>query len=407
MGLPCSGSPRSIAAEVQVSLKERIRGEGRALGFNRIGFAAAGERPESRLLREWLGRGYAGGMAWMRRRLRERADPSVLAPWARSLVVATLPYDAAPGRRRPGSGLISRYARGPDYHLVLKGQLGALGRVLEECSPGARVRPVVDTGAILEKPWASAAGLGWQGKHTNLIDPSAGSWLFIGEILTDIELDPDDALITDQCGECTRCLDACPTGALPEPYVLDSRRCISYLTIEHRETIPVELRPRMGAWIFGCDVCQEVCPWNRFPSTGDAPLAGATEVSELADYLRLSPAEFRRRFARSAVLRAGWRGFLRNVSVAMGNSGDSRAVGPLIDALENSDPLVREHVAWAIGRLATDTGREALRSRLAREEDPGVRAAISMALEDDGVAGDGPSRSPVSPDTTRPSPGIQ
>ena len=269
------------------------------------------------------------------------------------------------------------------------------------------MRPVVDTGAILEKPWASAAGLGWQGKHTNLIDPSAGSWLFIGEILTDIELEPDDAVITDQCGTCTRCLDACPTDALPEPYVLDSRRCISYLTIEHREAIPEEIRPKMGAWIFGCDVCQEVCPWNRVPSMRDGVPVGAPEASELAGLLRLSPAEFRRRFAGSAVRRAGWRGFLRNVAVAMGNSGDPRAAGPLIEALEIPDSLVREHVVWALSRLATDTGREALRSRLSREEDRSVRAAITRALEDAGMTGERPPRRPVPPDATPPSPGIQ
>ena len=365
-----------------MSLKERIRAEGRALGFARVGFASAAERPEAVLLREWLGRGYAGEMRWMHRRVRERGNPIALAPWVRTLILATLPYSDSATGHAAGKGRISRYARGRDYHRVIKVRLAELGEVVRSLSPDARVHPVADTGAILEKPWASAAGLGWQGKHTNLIDPGSGSWLFIGELLTDLELDPDLHEITDRCGSCTRCLEACPTGAFPQPYVLDASRCISYLTIEHPGPIPEELRPAMGDWIFGCDVCQEVCPWNREPESCDPDFRSDAPLPDLAELLRLTPPEFRRRFAGTAVHRTGWRRLLRNAAVALGNSGDVRAVAPLRQALDIPDILIREHVVWALGRLGTEEALVALRELRSGERDPGVLAAISKALSD-------------------------
>jgi len=337
-----------------MSLKERMRAEGKALGFTRVGFAAPGERPESRLLREWLRLGHAGEMDHLHRRQSERSDPRVLAPWVKSLVVAALPY-ANSSPVPPGSARLSRYARGRDYHRVLGERLKTLGRVIEEAIPGGSVRPVVDTDAILEKPWAAAAGLGWQGKHTLLIHPDAGSWFFLGEILTDVEIEPDRPAVTNRCGTCTRCIDACPTAAFPEPYVLDSRRCISYLTIEHKSAVPEGLRSLVGEWVFGCDICQEVCPWNSRPDRGDPELEAAGDPPRMAEMMEMGREEFNRRFAGTPLRRAGWSRLLRNVAVALGNSGDSGAVPVLRKALAIPDPLIREHVSWALDRLLHST----------------------------------------------------
>ena len=344
-----------------MNLKERIRAEGHSLGFPRVGFAAPAERPESRLLREWLRLGHAGEMEYLHRRRSERSDPGVLAPWVKSLVVAALPY-ANSSPVPPGSARLSRYARGRDYHRVLRERLRTLGRVVEEAVPGARVRPVVDTGAVLEKPWGAAAGLGWQGKHTLLIHPDAGSWFFLGEILTDVEIEPDRPAVADRCGACTRCLDACPTAAFPEPYVLDSRRCISYLTIEHKSAVPEGLRSLVGDWVFGCDICQEVCPWNSRPERGDPELEAAGDPPRMAELMEMSREEFNRRFAGTALRRTGWSRLLRNVAVALGNSGDSGAVPVLRKALAIPDPLIREHVAWALDRLLHSADPAAPRS---------------------------------------------
>jgi epoxyqueuosine reductase len=237
---------------------------------------------------------------------------------------------------------------------VLRGRLQQLGEFLSALSPGAIWSPVVDTGAILEKPWAAAAGLGWQGKHTNLIDAESGSWFFLGELVTDLQLQPDPSSVTDRCGSCTRCLEACPTQAFPEPYVLDARRCISYLTIEHRGPIPEEHRAGMGNWVFGCDVCQEVCPWNENPVQGDVEFETGGDAPALAELMRLSREEFQHRYAGTPLRRTGWRRLLRNVAVALGNSGDPGAVQPLRDALAIPDPLIQEHVRWALHRLGAD-----------------------------------------------------
>jgi epoxyqueuosine reductase len=334
-----------------MNLKQDIRRECERLGFSRVGFAAARRHASAQRLREWLDRDYAGTMAWMRDRWEERSDPTHLAPWARSLILTALPYDAEPPAAGPMQARVSRYAGGPDYHDVMKERLSRLSDFICGIIPGARSCPVVDTGAVLEKAWGAGAALGWQGKHTNLIDHESGSWFFVGELLTELELDPDETPITDRCGTCTRCLEACPTQAFPEPYVLDARRCISYLTVEHRGPIPEDLRESMGDWVFGCDVCQEVCPWNQDPSPGDAELAGPRDALHLAELMRMSRDEFNRRFAGTALRRTGWSRFLRNVAVALGNSADSRAVEPLREALLLPDPLVREHAQWALDRL--------------------------------------------------------
>ena len=343
-----------------MNLKERLRLEARQLGFSRLGFATASTHPAGARLRKWLDRDYAGDMAWLHSRAEERTDPTRLIPWARTILVAALPYSSPePENSQPAGARISRYARGWDYHEVLKERLRRLGEILAEISPGARSSPVVDTGAILEKPWAASAGLGWQGKHTNLIDPESGSWFFLGELVTDLQLEPDSSVVTDRCGSCTRCLEACPTQAFPEPYVLDSRKCISYLTIEPRGAIPEELRSGMGNWVFGCDICQEVCPWNHDAPGGDAELEAPGDAPELAELIRMSREEFNRRFAGTALRRTGWSRFVRNVAVALGNSGDPGAVEPLRDALAIPDPVIQEHVQWALRRLGAENSTEA------------------------------------------------
>jgi epoxyqueuosine reductase len=351
-----------MAVESSMSRQERIRAAGLRLGFSRIGFAAARERPEAASLAEWLGRGYAGEMGWLHRRRRERCDPTLLAPWVRGLVLASLPYSGSAPAAPRGAARISRYACGGDYHRVLRQRLEALGGIVTEAFPGARVRSVVDTAAVLEKPWAAEAGLGWQGKHTNLIDPDSGSWMFLGEILTDAELESDEPAVTDRCGTCTRCLEACPTGAFPEPYVLDSRRCISYLTIEHKGSIPRDLRPGLGDWVFGCDICQEVCPWNREAAECDPAFAAASEPPGLRDLMEMNREQFNRRFAGTALRRTGWSRVLRNAAVALGNSRSADAVPVLEKALEIPDPLVQEHVAWALDHLRKSLAPESASS---------------------------------------------
>ena len=348
-----------------MTLNEEIRREGTRLGFARVGYARAREHPAASRLREWLERGYEGDMRYLARRVEERGDPAKLAPWSRSLILASLPYPGSDAPCPPGFARVSRYARGRDYHVMLKQRLAELAGRIARLAPGARCSPVADTGALLEKPWGVRAGLGWQGKHTNLIDPEGGSWFFVGELLTDLELEPDAPEVTDRCGSCTRCLEACPTQAFPEPYVLDARRCISYLTIEHKTAIPEDLRVAMANHVFGCDICQEVCPWNAAATQEGSGAGAGWEAPPAADLLELTREEFNRRFAGTALRRTGWSRVLRNAAVALGNSGDPEAVGTLRRALRIPDPLIREHVRWALGRLGdTRAARpeEALRS---------------------------------------------
>lgn len=336
-----------------MNLALELRERALALGFDKAGVAPVGPLDRAEFYREWLRSGFHGGMTYMAADPERRLDATRLLPGARSVVcVAKSYYTAAAPTDDPRTGRVSRYAWGDDYHDVLSGKLKELCGLLE--SRGAKAKACVDTSAVLEKLRARRAGLGWQGKHTNLLARDLGSWFFLGEILTDAELEPDAPHAKDHCGSCTRCIDVCPTGAIVAPYVLDSRRCISYLTIEHRGPIPRELRPLMGNLIFGCDLCQDVCPWNRFarvaPEAAFLPRAGNVAPA-LIGLLSMTEEEFRRRFRGSPVLRAKYGGFLRNVCVALGNGGDPAAVPHLRRALAHPDPLVREHAAWAIERL--------------------------------------------------------
>ena len=367
-------------------MKERIRGEGLSLGFGAIGFAEAGVAPYADRLSAWLAAGRHGTMAWIARDPARRVDPRVVLSGARTVISASVPYYRgdwpAPEAAGP-RGHIARYAWGRDYHKRIRSRLRRLARAIAAICPEARWLAYVDTGPMLDRAWAERAGVGWIGKNTNVILQGKGSWFFLGEILTDLAIDPDPPA-RNHCGTCSRCIAACPTGAIVGPYQLDARRCISYLTIEHRGAIPLELRPLIGTRIFGCDDCQEVCPWNRFAvATSDPDFADRPEqqTPELIPLLSLDEDAFRARFQGTAILRAKRNGFVRNVAVALGNLGDRRSVAPLAKALESDpDPLVRGHAAWALGRIGGDAPRSALTKAAARESSQDVITEIQAAL---------------------------
>lgn len=347
---------------MQEELGERVRAAGRALGFDAVGIAPAEPPPYAGFLGEWLARGYAGEMGWLARRAAEREDPRRVLPGARSVVVVGVVYDPGP-EEQPAAGTagrIARYAGGADYHDVLLERLRALEAEIAALAPGAQTRSYVDTGPVLERPLAARAGLGWVGKNTLLIHPALGSYLFLGVVLTDLEL-PSDAPEPDHCGSCRACLDACPTDAFPEPYVLDASRCLSYTTIELRGAIPEPLRAPQSSWVFGCDVCQEVCPWNlrakrRVPPDEAGLRAALVPRSEwrapaLARLLALDEAGFRALAGGTALTRARWRGLLRNALVAAGNSGDPALLPALRRHAAGEDALLAEHARWALARL--------------------------------------------------------
>jgi epoxyqueuosine reductase len=346
-----------------MTLEERVKGLALAAGFDLAGIAPALPTPESGFLREWLARGYAGEMHWIARRADERVDPGLVLDGAASVLVVGLVYDpGARPARRPGTGEVSRYAGGDDYHRVMLERLHGLAAGLEVLAERpVRWRAYVDTGPVQERVLAARAGLGWIGKNTCLIHPGLGSYLFLGVLLTDLALAPD-ASEPDHCGSCRACLDACPTNAFPEPGVLDARLCLSYTTIELRGPIPEALRAAQGDRVFGCDVCQEVCPWNGRRAREVPPdaaglrarLAARTEWSRpaLAWLLGLDEAGWRAASRGTALRRAGHRGLLRNAIVAAGNSGDASLAPALERIAGGGDPLLAEHARWALGRLA-------------------------------------------------------
>ncbi len=337
----------------------RIRTAALALGFDAVGFAAAELGPQVRArLRAFLAAGQHGEMAWLAERAEQRSHPQALWPDARSVICLGLSYapasDPLATLRQPTHGNISVYARHRDYHDVLKGKLKHLAQfIVARC--GGAVKVFVDTAPVMEKPLAAQAGLGWQGKHTNLVSRAHGSWLFLGEIYTTLDL-PPDASHADRCGTCSRCMAACPTEAFPAPYRLDATRCISYLTIEHAGPIPHELRAKMGNRIYGCDDCLAVCPWNRFAqATRHAKLAAAAAPPDLASLAALDDAGFRRRFAGSPIKRIGRNRLVRNVLIAIGNARDP-ALLPHAEALtRDPDPVVAEAASWACARLQAET----------------------------------------------------
>jgi epoxyqueuosine reductase len=320
-------------------------------------------------------------MAWMAETFERRADPQKLMPDAKSVVMLGLNYgpDANPllAPPRPETGAISVYARHRDYHDVIKGKLKELAAFLVAAArpEKADVKVFVDTAPLLEKPLAARAGLGWQGKHTNLVSREFGSWLFLGAILTNLELPPDSPE-SDHCGQCRACLDACPTGAFPAPYQLDARRCISYLTIEHEGPIPRELRPAIGNRIYGCDDCLAVCPWNKFASQGrEAKLAARADLDAppLAELARLDDASFRSLFAGGPIKRIGRARFVRNVMIAVGNSNNRALAAVAAERLDDDSSLVRGAAIWALARLSSREEFSSFASeRLRRETDGAV-----------------------------------
>ena len=369
-------------ANTSNAIREAIRERALALGFDAVGFAAAHLDGEARDgLREFIARGYHGDMGWLAGTAERRGDPQTLWPEARTVVVLGVnyapeddPLALAPDRE---AGAVSVYARGRDYHDTLKRRLRVLARWIDGEWPGA-LKLFVDTAPVMEKPLAQQAGIGWQGKHTNLVSRDFGSWLFLGEIYLGLALDPDPPE-ADYCGSCRRCLDICPTAAFPAPHRLDARRCISYLTIEHKGMIPVELRPLIGNRVYGCDDCLAVCPWNKFAQQAHEPdfLPRADLTApRLAELAELDDAGFRLKFAGSPIRRTGRDRFLRNVLIAIGNAGPGH---PELTAaarrcLDDAAPLVRAAAVWAVSRLSPEAFRAECRHRLADEGDPLVRA---------------------------------
>jgi epoxyqueuosine reductase len=360
------------------SREERIAAEARLAGFTLAGCAPVVPLAVGPFLSRWLAEGRAGEMEWLARRTDERLDPRARFPWARGVISVAYPYLPPPPPpqdwRETLRGRIAAYALGDDYHHHMTARLDTLARRLHTVFPDVRFHAYVDTGPVLEREWAVRAGVGWIAKNTLVLHRAAGSYFFLGELFTDLELDPAP-LPVDHCGTCVRCVAACPTGALERGYTMDPRRCISYLTIEHRGAIPTELRPHLANWVFGCDICQEVCPWNGAPPTADT----AALAPPLAALLALDRPGFRARYGKTAVARAKRRGLLRNAAVALGNSGNPEAVPALTAALDDGEPLVRAHAAWALGRLGGGVARHALDRARTREPEPAAAAEIEAA----------------------------
>ncbi len=370
-------------SKTSTEIREVIRERALAEGFDAVGFASARLSAAARAgLSEFLGRGYHGDMGWLAGTAERRGDPLALWPEARTIVVLGVNYapedDSLAAAGSPELGTVSVYARGRDYHDTLKRRLKALARWINGQWPGA-LKLFVDTAPVMEKPLAQQAGLGWQGKHTNLVSRGFGSWLFLGEIYLSLALEPDRAE-SDHCGSCRRCLDACPTAAFTAPHQLDARRCISYLTIEHKGMIPIEHRAAIGNRIYGCDDCLAVCPWNKFASIAHDPdFLPRPELTapRLVELAALDDAVFRRRFAGSPIKRIGRDRFLRNVLIAIGNAppGNAGLVAAARRCLDDPAPLVRAAAVWALSRVAPPAlYRSEHDGRLAAEQDPLVRS---------------------------------
>ena len=355
-------------------------------GFTRAGICQLAPSEQGEIFRRWLERGDHASMAWLEKYPEKRQDPAALLAGARSAICVALQYWPLAGEAEPTGDLwpkVARYARGRDYHELMTKNLRALGSRIEAAFPGSTTRAWVDTGPILERELAARAGLGVQGKNTNLLQRGWGSYFLLGELFTTLEL-ASDVRVDDLCGRCRRCLDACPTGALPEPYRLDANRCISYWTIEHRGDLPAAIRPQLGEWVFGCDICQEVCPYNVKAQPGQEERLRLPEVRrelDLAGLLNLGEDGWVARFQVSAMKRAKREGLQRNAAVAMGNRRDPAYVAPLTRALQEGSPLVRRHAAWALGQIGGREARLALEAARDAASEPGLQAEIAAALE--------------------------
>lgn len=374
-----------------MSLTQDIKLRARKLGFDLVGIAPAEPPATVTAYLEWVERGYAGEMRYLERpdRVESRRDPSRIVPDAQSVIVVgknyftrNLPSEIL---NDPSRGIIASYAWGINYHDIMTPRLRELqDYIAAQVEGDVYGRAYVDKGPVLERAYAEQAGLGFVGRNTMLIHPRWGSWLFLGEILVDVALEPDEPDTWGTCGTCTRCLDACPTDAFPEPYVLDARRCISYFTIELKGAIPHHLRPLMGNRIFGCDICNEVCPWNKqFARASDEPAFRPNPdrvAPKLLDLIRLDDVAFRDRFRDSPIRRTKRRGLLRSVAVALGNWGDPQVVPALAAALRDHEPLIRGHAAWALAQINVPATSDVLQRALKKEDDAYVRTEIEAAL---------------------------
>ena len=377
-------------------LLEELRRESVRVGFSRLGIAPAGPPPRRKLVRQWLDQGFAGVLReWFERQEPLRADPANLLPGVRSVIMLATDHATAADRATvedggagEGRGRVARYAWGADYHDLLRSRVNKLGAWLEARVPGCRTRGVVDSAPLAEREFAWLAGLGWFGKNTMLIDPRAGSFFFLTALLTDLQLPADTPIEVDHCGTCTACLDACPTGAFVEPRVLDASRCISALSIDDHGPIAADLRPGMQDWIFGCDICQEVCPWNRHAPGSTEPTFQPSDglpTPSLAAILGLDAEAFRQRFKGTPLRRAKRRGLLRSAAIALGNRPHAPSFDAVAAALADEEPVVRGAAAWALGRwrhadVLAERARAVLATRLSTEEDAEVRVEIERAL---------------------------
>ena len=370
----------------------QIKQKAQELGFPLVGVTNPEPPPHLDVYASWLEDGRHGEMAYLatERAFERRADPRRILPGCKSILVLGIPYDKPQEPKEPNAGnahgRTAAYAWGNDYHEVLKVRLQALTAFIDE-KVGAPVPSLwyTDTGPILERELAQRAGLGWIGKNSMLINPELGSYYLLAEILLGIELDLDSEITNDYCGSCTRCIEACPTSCILPDRTLDAKRCISYLTIELKGAIPTDLRPQMAAWVFGCDICQQVCPWNeRFAAEAGDPAFSPRDETSLTDLeaeLGLSPEKFNRRFRLSPVKRPKRRGYLRNVAVALGNAGQAGSVPALARGLQDGEALVRGHSAWALGQIGGQQAAKILENSLGQEEDDWVRDEIAAALK--------------------------
>ncbi len=370
---------------MNAELTQRLKTEARRLGFDQVGVAPAVAPPGYPRFQEWLAKGSAAGMGYLERHAEARSHPDHVLDGVRSVVMVSFVYgkgDPPPGPIAPTTGRVARYARGEDYHQVLWRRLESLLAWLQAECPTVRGRAISDTAPLLERDFAQLAGMGWIGKNTMLIDRRLGSYTLLGALLVDIELEPDEPHVTNHCGTCTRCLQACPTDAFAGPYQLDARRCLSYWTIEHKGPIANEFAGQLGDWVFGCDICQEVCPWNRKAPPGkESALAPRPEWTDpdLLEWLTRPPAEFTRSLKGTALSRAKRSGLLRNAALILGTRRATAAVPALTALLNDTDGVIRSSAAWALGRIGTVEAFEALKAH-ANHSDPVTREAIAHAL---------------------------
>ena len=370
------------------TLTQHIHQHANELGFELVGITPAAQSETIARYRQWIENGYAGKMDYLERHLPLKVDVRQLLTEAKSVISLAMNYYTLDPPKAlaedPARGQISRYAWGDDYHDVIRQRLSELVDFIKKTAETElKTRVCVDTAPIIEREYAQKAGIGWIGKNTNLIHWRSGSWYFLAEVLINIDLESDTTPLRGSCGTCTRCIEACPTDAIIEPNLLDSRLCISYLTIELKGSIPKTLRPKIGNLIFGCDICQEVCPWNSKAVPTDDPAFQPRDgnlTPKLLSLIGITQQEFSRRFKRSPIKRAKRRGFLRNVLVAIGNWGEPRAIPALKDALTDDEPLVRSHAAWALGKIGGDTAKQILQTRLTIETEQEVITEIQNAL---------------------------